>query len=503
MLGIGQKAQASNYQQQIRDMVSYINQHFIAEAPKDIYLNESQEGIGGHTKGALLKEAIESAKSKKPISENILPITTTMLALNSCIGNNTLISGDVGTGKTRLASVIGSMVYQIPVEIFDWRKIVGSPGATVNDIYATHDIAELNKGIDMAFLYLPFHMPYLIIDELNRFSELEQNRIREGVANDVWNYANHSWKIDKQVVVSAMNPDVYGGTFSLNENLVDNYSILLWPPTYNPIAHQHLVEHADEKIKEGLGLEDKVGEFFEFYKSHKNDAKAIKDKISDLQQATVQEYERRKIPIIKNGFVSEIKKEISEIRFADEPLLFFYSTLSEISQSTKFGENRFEDPRSDDEHDKRYLSTKVLRGLAGRFMKDWEMMSKGLAWYLGRDRVTVEDVKTAFVFTSAARINPEERFKQKVWNSQRSLPIRHAIAKQVIDDSFKNYTDYTSADKSFEHVRKAILMITENELNAETISEARKDLEMSDHPVARTIEEALLCMQYESMQNRK
>ncbi len=466
-----------NYRAKVRKIVDYINTNLIAEHPTDIYCESSTY------------ELIEEGKEHR-----LIPVTTTLLVLNSIMGNNTLIEGDIGKGKTRLACVIGSLLYQIPIEVFDWRRVVGSPGATVNDIYATHDIAELNKGRDVAFLYLPFLMPFLVIDELNRFSELEQNRIREGVANDVWNYANHSWKIIKQIVVSAINPEVYGGTFTLNENLLDNYSIVLWPPEYVELEDAQIVENADRRIKEMLGLEEKVLEFFKFYKENKNDHEKICRKIKELQEITYEAYEKRGLPLIHNGELEKIKEQIESLEFDPEAKLFFYSLLAEANYSHYYGRNRFEDPKSNSSHDKEYLSTKIKIGFAGRFMKDWENTSKMIAWYLGKDKVDIEDVKAGFIFSSPRRIFPEEEFYQKVLNSGRSLPLRHALAKELVKIAYQNYTDFSDqGNPSFNYIRKVINKFVGKEVvTKEDLKEARDMLKHADHPLAMLVLESMI-----------
>ncbi|MBI4143651.1 hypothetical protein HY486_00190, partial [Candidatus Woesearchaeota archaeon] len=109
------------YRSRIEALAKYINRNFIAEASTDIYCENPPIDLILATK--------ESERKR------LCPVTTTMLLLNTLLGNNTLIEGGSGTGKTVLSSVVGSMLYQLPIEVFTWKKIIGSPGATVNEIY--------------------------------------------------------------------------------------------------------------------------------------------------------------------------------------------------------------------------------------------------------------------------------------------------------------------------------------------------------------------------------
>lgn len=180
--------------EKIREMIKFITSNFVAEVPRNIYDPE------------------EFVSRRDAASGKYLPVTTTMVLLNACLGNNTLIEGGCGTSKTQLASVAGSLLFGVPYELYERRRVIGTEEASINDIYATHDLAELNAGRDVAYLYLPFYLPLLVVDELNRFSPLGQNLIREGIATGNWNYGNHSWLVEDQIVVSAINPESYGGT---------------------------------------------------------------------------------------------------------------------------------------------------------------------------------------------------------------------------------------------------------------------------------------------------
>lgn len=502
----------TNYQTQIREVVKYINRELIAEVPRDIY--EPQNDIADNL------DDIIAGK----VSPRVVPVTTTLMLLNSCLGNNTLIEGGMGTGKTKLASVIGSLMFQIPYEFLDRKRVVGTPGVTVNEIYATHALEELNRGNDVAYLYLSFFAPFVLIDELNRFSELEQNRIREGIATGVWSYAgNHSFIIGNQTVVSAVNPEAYGGTFPLNENLLDNYAAFLWPAYYNPLAHGELVRGAEEKIRAQLGLSEVVDKLMEFYKTHKNDPELIKKEIKNMQQKTLEAYTSRNIPFLANGFMAKIREEINAVPFAPEANLFFYSLLGEMTHSRKFGRLRYEDPCSDDSHDvpysskkgtqtpvqdgeeqpkprecSAYLSTMLKEGLAGRFLKDWTQISKALAWYFGVPQVGVDELRAAFVYTAAHRLKPETSFFQDVQNNTRSLPIKFETARRVAEVAWNNYSDFRGKGENenpgFNELRKAIKLISGKqtlEPTDESTRDALRILKTADHPLARSVLEGL------------
>lgn len=469
-----------DYRSRIEALAKYINRNFIAEASTDIYCENPPIDLILATK--------ESERKR------LCPVTTTMLLLNTLLGNNTLIEGGSGTGKTVLSSVVGSMLYQLPIEVFTWKKIIGSPGATVNEIYAGIDISAINQGKPAAFLHFPFHLPVLIIDELNRYSSLEQNRIREGVATGVWSYADTSWFIKDQVVVSAINPEDYGGTFQLNENLADNYAITLRPPHFNEVAHELTVSRADRKIREELGLEEKVVSLLDFYQKNKMDPKKIARELEKLQENTCEEFRERSLPFLHNGELKQVKESVEKMPFDNEALLFFYAMTAELNYSKKFGRNRLEDPASDSNHDTPYLSCSVREGVHGRLFTDWQQISKAIAWYRGKDKVEVADVKAGFLYTAPRRISPERTFFQTVFTGPRTLPIRHALAKELARKAHENYASYaTPQNQSFNTVRKAVEYINRTStLDQNTIHEAKRILGNTDHPIGTMIMDAII-----------
>lgn len=456
-------------------MVDFINSNFIAEAPRNIYDPE----IG-------IESALNDDGSLSEI-ENYVPITTALTFLNSCMGKNTLIEGGSGLGKTKLAGVVGSILYQIPNELFEMKRVAGTPGATVNEIYATHDIAELNKGKDVAFLYLPFHFPLLVIDELNRFSELEQNRIREGVASDVWSYAGHSWKIPGQVVISAVNPDSYGGTFRLNENLLDNYSIVLEPPLFDPLTHEEVVLNSEENIRKFLSLEECLDDIIPYYAKNKNDPELIANKIKEIQEMTAEKFKKEGIPFVFNGDIGKIREEISSVKLNSNAKLFQYALLSESTYSNSFGRLRLEDPPSDDSHDKKYLAGSLIEGLGGRFMKDWIDTAKMISWYMNKKEVGIEELKSAFIYSAPRRIKPNEELFQNVMNNPRNLPISFKVAKEVVDIAYNNYGDYSDPkNPSFNKVMQAI-EILQGKSEGMITADAIRILKSTDHPLAKSV----------------
>lgn len=466
-----------NYREQVRSVVNHITRNYIAEVPRDVY--DPERGIA---------DLLDAPTDR----DHFMPITTTLAVLNCCLGGNTLIEGGKGTGKTKLATVVGTLLFQLPYEFLEAHRVVGTQGATVSEIYATIDPAELMKGKNVGILYLPFHAPFIVIDELNRFSELEQNRIREGIATGVWKYASHAFVVPDQVVVSAMNPEEYGGTSLLNENLIDNYALTLEPAHANPLAHGRLVREAEGRMKKELGAADLHAKVLAYATEHPADSKGIQMMIKEMQEETRKRLDGKKIPMIYNGFIPGIQEAVGAVPFSAEANLFLLATLAEMTYSKKFGINRIEDPASDSTHDTAYLGAQLREAVAGRFMKDWHTTSKAIAWYLGKTAVDVDDVKAAFYYTAPRRIAAEEEFFQQALQGTRSVPYRVKLTKEAMESVWKNYSDFKGKDTenpAFGSVRKAIRILNGAEQGGE--DEAIRLLKGADHPLARACLEAL------------
>lgn len=274
----------------------------------------------------------------------------------------------------------------------------------------------------------------------------------------------------------------------LNDNLVDVYSAVLEPPHYNPVRHDQLVRNAERNIQSLLGLEEKVQSLLEFYQKHKNDAPAVQEKIQHMQDEMVKALSKRGVPFIHNGSMKSIQKEVESVPFDPEARLFFYSTLAELIHSCKYGRLRLDDPPSDDTHDQAYAGTLLKESLTGRFLQDWTCLGQAIAWYTGKQKVEVEDLKSAFVYTTARRLKPEEEFFQKVLSEPRKLPVRMECARQIIERTWENYAALTEK-RGFQQVRKAIRILNQEESG--NLAEAKQILEQVDHPLGKMVLEVI------------
>ncbi|GEM_PF-5580260 len=457
-------------------LVSFINSHWIAENRQDItFQSTSQDPIGPEN------------------AYRYFPITTSLLLLNTILGKNTLIMGDSGTGKTRLAETVSSVLTRLPLEFFSYRRVMGSPGLTVNDIYATHDLSELTQGRDVAFLYLPFHLPLLVIDEINRFSDVEQNRIRQGVAEQTWNYANHSWHIDGQAVIGAMNPTNYNGTFALNENLADNFSLSLWPPLFNRIADRELVCRSATESRTLLGERKLFNDFLEFYQKNKTSQSLIQEELLLLKSKMEKQLTVREVPFLSEQQQNDIRFEIKSLEWEPEARFFFYSVLAESEYSVKFGRNRLEDLASDSASDLPFLSSKLGKGLNGRFLQDWEEAAMSVAWLCNRGKVCVSDLITSFVFASAHRLLPEKAASMTWAKENSQLPLKHRISLVVVKEVEKRFLEILGEKKfSIEVSRTVVGQISQiNDVKSEDIENAELLLKDSNHPLAIMLDECL------------
>ncbi len=463
------------------ELVHALTKNYIADMRTNIYDPEEQ-------RYPRLRDPSSSVTQTTIDPEKYLPVSTTLLLLNSLLGKNTLYEGGRGTGKTTSLGVVGSVLHQLPFDYFLTQRVVGVPGLTINRYLATQDIAAVNRGEDKAYLFLPFHAPYLIIDEINRFTGVEQNVLREGIATDVWKYGgNHAWPIDGQVVVSAMNPDAYGGTYPFNENLADNFAIALVPPRVNELVHQNLILSADGNIRRDLGNAKSARELLQTYRDNNCNPDKIKAAILKMQEETVQEYRRRGIPFIHNGTIPAIKAEIQEKKLDIDAQLFVLALRAEMQYNNQYGELRREDPQGDD-HDMAYLGGQMQEGLSGRFIKDYLETAKGLTWVMNKSTVGIDELRAAFMYAAPHRMIPREDFKQECLNDPRGVPFKIKMAMKAVQGVASRYSDYQKADQSFNTVREVV----KNLGRGENTNEAINALQKHDHPIAQLLLEAIV-----------
>ncbi len=484
------ESDGQDYRETLRDIISYVNQHFIAETPSHLYAPEKR------LEDALTVGADGTLTVQDP--KFWIPRTATMLFLNTCLGQNTLMRDSSGTGKTQLTAVAGSLLYQLPYETMEMARRVGSTGATDKDIIATLDVAEINRGNDVGYLFFPLHLPFVHFDELSRYGELEQNKIREGIATGIWQFAGHSWRVPKQVIVSSINPGSYQGTFMLNENLIDNYSVILEGAHYNAIAHGALVQVAEESIRRKLGHEELAEKLRTYYDSHKTKPEDIRSMIANVQKEMLKALHERNLPVIANGDMGKIAQQVKAIPFEAEAMLFSYALQAEMTESAHFGRNRPDDVKLPGSHDDAYLSGILNEGLAGRFLQDWHRTAQALAWYQGHEQVKVDELRAAFLYTAPLRlrVGPETEFYQGAAQEPRNLPLPAELARRAVEQAWRNYSSLTqkvrgSETASMQAIRKAVRIINREEEGS--LAEAVSMLKGpgNDHPLARTILKAV------------
>ncbi len=463
-------------------LVKRLTGSYIAELRTNIYDPEEQ-------KYPRLKD--NAATQKTIDSQRYLPVSTTMLLLNSILGKNSLYEGGRGTGKTTSMGVVGSVLHQLPFEYFLTQRVVGVPGLTINRYLANTHLPSLNLGKDEAYLFLPFHAPYLIVDEINRFTGVEQNALREGIATHTWKYGgNHAWPIGNQVVVSAMNPEAYGGTYPFNENLADNFAVYLLPPRTNELAHQKLIIAADGNIRRDFGNAKAAEELLRVYRDNNCNPEKIKAAIQKMQAETVEEYRKRGVPFIHNGAIPAIKEEIQKMELNTDAKLFVLALRAEMKYSAQFGEVRREDPEGDD-HDRLYLGGQIQEELSGRFIKDYLETAKALAWVMGEKNVGIDELKAAFMYTAPHRMIPREDFKQKVLTDGRRVPYKLKMAIEAINGVAERYSDYQKSETSFNAVREAV----SNLGRGTNMNDAIRALQTHDHPIADLLLEAIVAQE--------
>ncbi len=478
------------YRETLRDLVDYVTTHFIAETPSHLY------DPGKRLEDALTINADKTLSVKD--AEFWMPRTATMLFLNTCLGQNTMLRDSSGTGKTKLATVAGSLLYQLPYETMEMARRVGSTGATATDIIATLDVAEINRGNDVGFLYFPLHLPFVFFDELNRYSELEQNLIREGIATHVWQFAGHSWRIPRQVIVSGINPGSYQGTFPLNENLTDNFSMVLEGAHYNAVAHGELVQDAEDNIRRELGDLSLAEDLRAFYDSYKKSHQEVGKKITAIQHKMLAKLKKQGIPTIANGDMTEIARQVKAVPFDAEAHLFSCALQAEMTESAAFGRNRPDDVKLPGSHDEAYLTGILSEGLAGRFLQDWHQTARALAWYRGREHVSVHELQASFIYTAPLRLRiaAESEFYQKAAQEPRNVPLPVELSRRVVARAWENYSSLAgkrggSETESMQAVRKAVRIINGEEEGSHASAVAILQGPANDHPLARTVLKAI------------
>jgi len=477
-----------NYRKQVWCIIKYIQNNFVAEHNTNIYNpgEEPPDNVGKLS----LKEKLKYAT----------PINITLGVLNTILGNNTLIGGDSGFAKTYFGHILAALLYQIPIELIEID--IGAPKKSREDILGAPEIGSLMQGKVNPRLPLKNMLPLVRRDELNRYTTLEQNIVRSAISDGIYEIAGKIVKIEGQVNIAAINPENYGGVSPLNENILDNFAIMI--SHFMPYSvHSDIVDHSETKAKELLGAKDLADRLRNEYNEHGTDLEYMLNKIEIMQKEMLKRLKENGVPTIYNGDFEKIRAEIDKIPFDPETSLLEAMLIDEMRYSVKYGENRSEDPVSDHSHDKKTLSTKLKRPLSGRWEKDCKMLAKAIAWLMGEDRVPIEAYRTAFIYTAAHRIDPvadeyqrilTERPKDGKPSGFHPLTAKHEYAKVLFEEVYERYLDLKQDSNTMYYLRNALKLLSEAETEDELIKiipEAIEILKMCDHPTAKAISRGL------------
>jgi hypothetical protein len=290
--------------------------------------------------------------------------------------------------------------------------------------------------------------------------------------------------------------------------LADNFAIQLPPPEYNSILHDKLVRESKTNIENLLGCRDLVEKLEEYYRKDKGNTKYVIAKIKDISEEMKKVLDERKVPYIYNGDITKIRQEIEAQEFDPETTFLQHMIIAEMTYSYKFGRNRSSDPRSDHTHDQKYLSTKISEPLKGRFLNDWTALAKAISWYVGEEKVSIDALRTAFIYTAAHRIKPEKDFYQKIYSERRvdGMPVgfepmaaEYECARAMFNSVYDHYNDLKPESDEMFKIRKAIQIMNnedsgksdklEDALN--TLEDAYNILKNVDHPVGKLLSSAI------------
>ena len=354
--------------------------------------------------------------------------------------------GDYGQGKTALAELLGSILGGLPYPAVRFTVLRGSPEITEDKIVGLVDLGKLQTG-SVKIIWSPFvRSPVKIVDEVTRIPEIKQSMLLEGARTGHWKiYGRMFPGGERSPLFATANFDVSAGTFELVPALQDRFSIGL-PTEYPGVeACLGLVLNGDlEDRAAEIGLADLAEEAIRLLSAEEFDL----DALTALRARFKRSLTDRGIPTLSNQEISRVEKEIREVKFSDDALLFLKFMVSALNACPKAGQKRGEqygDHAGECPADCKFFDSPcswVIGGGSRRLEKALGEFARAVAWFRGASAVESVDIAAVAPFVIWHRREfSRELMKRARLGDRRGYPVKLEAAFHFVDRLLEEYRE--------------------------------------------------------------
>lgn len=351
---------------------------------------------------------------KTPRGTVRFPIVIGLAVLNAIVGNGSMILyGGYGFGKTTFLKYLGRMMTGLPLEDIEASILRSNPQLTEEKIVARLHLGKLVKEGEELIIWRRFVKSFWkIVDEINRLSPGAQDAILSLLGEGIVKYFDAVYDTRKYVIYATLNPrDV--GTFPLGMPLLDRFGIAVIVESPSLDDAVDIIDVPDDRIM----------------RREVQPVLSIEDIIATWGYVEA-------MPISEDArlFISMLIKEASSCIRVNKETGIFVSLGPKICVGCTF-------------ETMDTVCKMILTPISIRAQKDLVRYSKGLAWLLGLNEVTLDVVVLIAPYVIWHRLKFVEKFlERKFYN-------KFELAKDIVNVVLRNFLQRAPLMNSLEKIR--------------------------------------------------
>ena len=358
------------------------------------------------------------------INKNIKAYSSPLLfaTLTSLLNNGTMfLTGSPGIGKTTIPEYLGHFMKGISLDVILAAEIQGHPQQTEEKMIARYNLGKLVKdGEELVKIRKFLDSPVRIIDEVNR--------LPPDIVSILMKVTDTGKAIYGEEVLTAKPGPLFvtanyqdEGTFQLTPPFLDRFDVATMVTSPQPWDLRKIRERGDEKMNGNLD------ELLEIPQDLKLDFEKIRKEIKEINEDI--EYG---VPIV-SAFSDFL---YGQLRFSE-------AASKNLARATKGNAWRINQDNAQPGHFIDSPFNYALNELSVRTSKAIPRYAKAYAWFTGKDKVELNDLKTILPYLLWHKVQPTAK---ALGEDQIFENDRIAFIEDLVEKVETEYTDAAGSD---------------------------------------------------------
>ncbi len=367
--------------------------------------------------------------------------------LTSLLNHGTmLVTGAPGIGKTTSLEYAGHFFTGTPLEDILAAELQGHPQQTEEKLVASYDLGKLVKdGIKEVIKNRFLDCPIKILDEGNRFPADVLSIIMRLVDTGQAVYGGKVLKAQPGPLFLTANYQDEG-TFQLTPPFLDRFDVATMVTSPQPWDLRKIRSRGDEKLNGGTNTYA-----LDIPQDLKLDFETIRREIKHIPEQV--EYE---VPIV-SAFSDFL---YSQLRFSE-------ASSKNLARATKGNAWRVNQDTAQPGHFQDSPFNYTLNELSVRTSKAIQRYAKAYAWFTGKDKVELNDLKTILPYLLWHKVQPSSK---AIAEDQLFENDRIAFVEDLVERVETEYTEVAGSE-ALKYYSAALNVLKTGKLNDKNLSE--------------------------------